>query len=189
MMLSEYFSELIKSYLDEVDDLVTDSDGKSVLQKRLNVKRREIDAILPMIDFSPEMVAVMFYGAFEFLAPETMLRIVQCEPDDADFPRWDEVMTDLTLQDWARPLVESTLRAAGGDAFMVTTAALEFWRTRGTPASSAQTRAAERENDSDPHADDGNGPLDSDTYGSDELAEAGEDWLAEQGFDTLDRST
>lgn len=187
MRPSHYFSELVKSYQDEVDDLVTDSDGKSVLQKRLNDKRREIDAILPMIDFSPEMVAVVFYGAFEFLSPETMLRIVHSEPDEADFPPWDEVVTDLNLQDWAKPLVESTLKAAGGDTFLVLTAALEFWRTRGASTASARERAVEQQTDSD-NADDGNDPMDSDAYGSDELAEAGDDWLAEQGFDTLDRS-
>ena len=49
MKKSRYFSDLIKNYIEEVDDLVTDSEGKSVLQKRLNEKRREIDAILPMI--------------------------------------------------------------------------------------------------------------------------------------------
>lgn len=189
MRPSYYFSELIKSYLDEVDDLVTDSDGKSVLQKRLNDKRREIDAILPMIGFSPEMVAVVFYGAFEFLLPETMQRIVQSEPDDDDFPGWDEVVTDLTLQDWAKPLVESTLKAAGGDTFLVLTAALEFWRTRGASLTPARERPAGQQTDSDPNTEDGNDPMDSDTYGSDDLTEAGDDWLAEQGFDTLDPST
>ena len=60
MKKSRYFSDLIKNYIDEIDDLVTDSEGKSVLQKRLNEKRREIDAILPMIEFSPEMVCGRF---------------------------------------------------------------------------------------------------------------------------------
>ncbi|MBT9567308.1 MAG: hypothetical protein IV085_03315 [Thiobacillus sp.] len=186
MRPSHFFSELIKSYLDEVDDLVTDSDGKSVLQKRLNDKRREIDAILPMIEFSPEMVAVMFYGAFEFLSPETMLRIVQSEPDADDFPDWQDVETDLALKDWAKPLIGPTLKIAGGDTFLVLTAGLEFWRTRGALSSPAPTRAAEENAESDDH---GHDEMDSDDYGSDELTEAGDDWLAEQGFDTLDRST
>ena len=38
---SPYFSDLINNYLVEIDDLVTDSEGRSVLQKRLNEKRRE----------------------------------------------------------------------------------------------------------------------------------------------------
>ena len=40
MKKSNYFSELIKSYNDEIDDLVSDSAGHSVLQQRLNDKRR-----------------------------------------------------------------------------------------------------------------------------------------------------
>jgi len=82
---SPYFSELIKNYIDEIDDLVTDSEGKSVLQKRLNEKRREIDAILPMIEFSPEMVAVAFYGAFDFNSAEIMQQVVLSEPGDSAF--------------------------------------------------------------------------------------------------------
>ena len=66
MKKSRYFSDLDRSYGDEIDDLLTDSAGKSALQKRLNDKRREFDAILPMIAFSPEMVAVAFYAAFDF---------------------------------------------------------------------------------------------------------------------------
>lgn len=186
MRPSRYFSELIKSYFDEVDDLITDSDGKSVLQKRLNDKRREIDAILPMVEFSPEMVAVIFYGAFEFLSPEAMLGIVQSEPDDDDFPVWSDVATELTLKDWAEPLVEATLKAAGGDAFLVATAALEFWRTQGASAARASERLAEQQTD----AENSDEQTDNDEYDSDpeELSETGNDWLAEQGFDTLDRS-
>ena len=40
MKTSRYFSKLMRSYSDEVDDLVTDSAGASVLQKRLNEIRR-----------------------------------------------------------------------------------------------------------------------------------------------------
>ncbi len=179
MKKSRYFSELFKSYIDEMDDLITDSDGKMVLQKRLNEKRREIDAILPMIEFSPEMVAVMFYGAFGFLAPEAMQRLVLTEPDDDDFPAWDEVATDLTVSDWARPLIESTLKVQGGEVFLVATAALEFLRSKG----SFTERAPEPETEQALDNEDEDGDEDS----SDDLNEAGADWLAEQGFDSLDR--
>ena len=97
MKKSRYFSDLIKNYNDEIDDLVTDSEGKSVLQKRLNEKRREIDAILPMIEFSPEMVSVVFYGAFGFKSPEIMQRVVLSEPGDAGFLAWRELESDLTV--------------------------------------------------------------------------------------------
>ena len=91
MKISRYFSDLIKNYIDEVDDLVTDSGGRSVLQKRLDEKRREIDAILPMIEFSPEMVSVVFYGAFGFRSPEIMQQVVLSEFDTRPRSREDVV--------------------------------------------------------------------------------------------------
>jgi hypothetical protein len=172
---SRYFSDLIKNYLDEVDDLVTDSEGKSVLQKRLNEKRREIDAILPMIEFSPEMVSVIFYGAFDFTSPETMQQVVLSEPGDSAFFAWSELESELTVSSWARPLIESSLKVDGGDAFLVTTAALEFMR--GKDSASAPMRESEQEEDDENRDEDG----------MDDLNEAGADWLAEQGFDPLDR--
>jgi hypothetical protein len=170
---SRYFSELIKSYNDEVDDLVSDSAGKSVLQKRLNDKRREIDAILPMIEFSTEMVAVVFYDAFDFDSPAIMQRIVQSEPDDSDFLGWDELQAELTVSGWAQPLIDSSLKVRGGDAFLVTAAALEYLRTRASSEAPAPEPQSEDESGDDDDADD--------------LSEAGADWLAEQGFETLDR--
>ena len=130
MKKSRYFSDLIKNYIDEVDDLVTDSEGKSVLQKRLNEKRREFDAILPMIEFSPEMVSVVFYGAFGFRSPEIMQQVVLSEPGDTAFFAWAELEGELTVSDWAQPLIESSLKVEGGDAFLVATAALEFLRSK-----------------------------------------------------------
>ena len=130
MKKSRYFSDLMRSYNDEIDDLITDSAGASVLQKRLNEKRREMKAILPMIEFSPEMVAVVFYDAFEFLSPETMRQIVLSEPSETGFIAWDELKDELRFAGWAEPLIDASLKADGGDAFLVATAALEFLRTR-----------------------------------------------------------
>ncbi|MDQ1315993.1 MAG: hypothetical protein QG662_2102 [Pseudomonadota bacterium] len=179
MKKSRYFSDLIKNYIDEVDDLVTDSEGKSVLQKRLNEKRREIDAILPMIDFSPEMVSVVFYGAFEFRSPEIMQQVVLSEPGDAAYFAWAELESELKVSPWAEPLIEASLKVDGGDAFLVAAAALEF--LRGKDSLSAPMRESEPEAKKE---DDGEG---GDGDGSDDLNEAGADWLAEQGFDPLDR--
>jgi len=172
---SPYFSDLIKNYIDEVDDLVTDSEGKSVLQKRLNEKRREIDAILPMIEFSPEMVAVVFYDGFDFRSPELMRQIVLSEVDDSGFVAWDELKNELTVSDWAAPLIESSLKVRGGDAFLVTTAALEFLRTRSSSEAPEPEYLNEEESDKD-----------DDEEGAGDLGEAGADWLAEQGFEKLD---
>ena len=179
MKKSHYFSDLIKSYNDEVDDLFSDSEGKSVLQKRLNDKRREIDAILPMIEFSPEMVAVVFYGAFGFRSTEVMQRIVLSEPGRVGFLDWAALKDDLTIADWAEPLIAASLKAPGGDVFLVATAALEFLRNKDSYAAPAPEPAPEKdENDENAGNDDD---------GEQDLSEAGADWLAEQGFDVLER--
>ncbi len=177
MKKSRYFSDLFRSYLDEIDDLVTDSDGKSVLQKRLQDKRREMDALLSMIDFSPEMVAVVFYDAFGFRSADVMQRLVMSEPELADFLAWDALKDTLTVAPWAEALVESSLKVQGGDAFLVTTAALEFLRHKDTFAAPAEESKAESARDDEDGGDDD----------ADDLGEAGADWLAEQGFETLDR--
>ena len=179
MKKSRYFSDTFQNYAAEIDDLVTDSEGKSVLQKRLSEKRREMDAILPMIEFSPEMVSVVFYGAFGFKSPEAMQRIVLSEPGDADFPEWAELESELTVTEWAKPLIEASLKVQGGDAFLVTTAALEFLRSKDT--FSAPAPEPETDKDQNDEAEE------NDEDGMGDLNEAGADWLAEQGFDPLDR--
>ena len=179
MKKSRYFSDLITRYMDEVDDLVTDSEGKSVLQKRLNEKRREIDAILPMIGFSPEMVAVAFYSAFDFNSAEIMQQVVLSEPGDDTFFAWAELECELTVSDWAKPLIGSSLKVEGGDAFLVVTAALEFMRSKDSLSSPMRESGREAE---EKDGEDGD-----DEDGLDDLNEAGADWLAEQGFDPLDR--
>jgi hypothetical protein len=178
---SRYFADLIKNYIDEVDDLVTDSEGKSVLQKRLNEKRQEIDAILPMIEFSPEMVSVVFYGAFDFRSPEIMQQVVLSEPGEATFFTWAELESELTVSSWAQPLIESSLKVEGGDAFLVATAALEFLRSKDSLSAPMRESEPEAEKDSEDEGEAG------DEDSADDLNEAGADWLAEQGFDPLDR--
>ena len=172
MKKSHYFSELIRIYNDEVDDLVTDSAGHSVLQQRLNDKRHEIDAILPMIEYSTEMVAVIFYDAFDFKSPGIIQQIVLSEPDDADFVAWDALKDELTVADWAETLIASALKVRGGDAFLVTAAALEYLRTR----TSSFEPEPELVDEEDQGSDDDEG----------DLGEAGADWLSEQGFETLE---
>lgn len=173
MKKSHYFTNLFRSYLDEIDDLVTDSEGKSVLQRRLKDKRQEMDAILAMIDYSPEMVAVVFYDAFGFPSADVMHKLVLNEPEHAGFLAWTELEKSLTVAPWAEPLIAMTLNVQGGDAFLVTTAALEFLRNKDMFAAPAPPQEADDEDeDGDDEADD--------------LGEAGSDWLTEQGFDTRD---
>ena len=134
-------------------------------------------AILPMIEFSPEMVAVVFYDAFEFLSPETMQQIVLSDPSETGFITWDELKDELSFAGWAEPLIDASLKADGGDVFLVATAALEFLRTRSS--SNVRMEEAADEEESGDDAEEGDG--------ADDLSEAGADWLSEQGFESLDR--
>lgn len=167
MKTSLYFTELFKSYLAEIDDLFSDTEGKSVLQRRLKEKRSELAAILPMIDFSPEMVAVIFYDAFEFRASDTLAELVRQEPEFRAWPRWATLAAVVKPAAWAEPLIRQTLAAPGGDTFLVATAGLEFLRVRGAPGAWAPAEDLRDEDDDD----------------TEDLGEAGSEWLSEQGFE------
>ena len=180
MKTSRYFSDLIRSYNDEIDDLVTDSEGKSVLQKRLNDKRGAFDSILPMIEFSPEMVSVVFYGAFGFQSADTMQKLVLSEPGNSAFLTWAALKPQLTVAAWAEPLIALSQKAQGGDTFLVATAALEYLRNKGSSAAPVAKKNVEDERDEDTGHDEASDEDESD------LSEAGADWLAEQGFEQLD---
>ncbi|MBU1365645.1 MAG: hypothetical protein KKE51_17655 [Gammaproteobacteria bacterium] len=181
MKKSYYFAELSSSYDAEIQDLLNDSEGKSALKARLKEKRQELASILPMIEFAPEMVAPVFYDAFSFANPKAMAAVVDCEPDDGDFPAWDHVSPLVTVAEWAGPYLAAVLAERAGEEFMVTAASLEFIRKfdhSAPPAAAEDNEDADRERSDD---DDGRGDDDSDR----DLAEAGDDWLGEQGFDSL----
>lgn len=173
MKKSNYFSDFLKSYLSELDDLSTDSGGNTMLKVRLDEKRREIDYIVQMIEYSPEMVAVIFYDAFQFSLAKVMRSLVLIEADELDMPEWGHVAQALIVAEWAKPLVSKVLAQRGGDTFMTAVAALEFMRLQDGQEVSHEpvTRSS----------DDG----DNDEDGPDEdLDEAGQGWLQDQGFDT-----
>ena len=184
MNLSPYFAELRASYEAEIDDLSSDSEGRSALKKRLQEKREQFSHLLPMIEFSAEMVAVAFYGAFSFSAPKMMRALLASEPDSYDFMVWDEIKDNLTIADWAQPLIGEAVDASGGDVFLVTAAALEYLRLHDGYA------GAHSAPDAAPEQDDDEGERDEqDDDGSDsqhDLAESGSDWLSEQGFEALE---
>ena len=177
MNKSFYFSELSSSYDAEIQDLLNDSEGKSALKQRLKEKRQELQAILPMMEFCPEMVVPVFYDGFAFANPRAMAAAVRCEPEDGDFPDWNHIGSLLTVEPWASPFVEAVLAESAGDAFMVTAACLEFLRKFDA---SAALPAADDDESGDKN-DDGEGDDDDDR----DLAEAGDDWLGQQGFDSL----
>jgi len=183
---SYYFAELSSSYDAEIQDLLNDSEGNSALKLRLKEKRQELKSILPMIEFSPEMVVPVFYDAFSFPNPKAMAAAVMCEPDDGDFPSWADVSAVVKLESWAAPYLAAVLAEGAGEEFMVTAACLEFIRKFDQ---SAPQSASKNDDDEEESGDEENrGSLNSDEDGDDEgrdLAEAGDDWLGEQGFDSL----
>jgi len=180
MQTSEYFLNLTALYEAEIEDLQSDTDGRNVLAKRLKEKRAQLPQLLPMLDYSPEMVAPAFFGAFSFASPAPMAEVLRRAPQDDGFPTWAALAPTVAVAPWAQPLVTTVLAEADGDTFLVVTAALEFLRRHGraavpadTPPAAPTRRLADEEDDNE--QDDGI-----------DLAEAGNDWLAEQGFDRLD---
>lgn len=178
MKKSPYFYELSAAYEAEIDDLFSDSEGKSALKARLQEKRQALKAILPMIEFSPEMVAPVFFDAFAFPNKALCHQLIQAEPNEGDFPEWVTIADHISIADWAKPLVDMVLTDPAGERFMVSVAGLEFIRLY-TGASTAS--AADSEKDSPNRSQNPDDGDDDDT----DLAEAGDDWLAEQGFDSF----
>jgi hypothetical protein len=115
-----------------------------------------------------------------------MAAAVTCEPDEGDFPCWDDVRAFVKVEAWAAPYVEAVLAEAAGEDFMVTAACLEFIRKFDHIAPPA---AAKKDDDDEDRSEEDTNDGRNDDDGSDDddrdLAEAGDDWLGEQGFDSL----
>ena len=175
MKKSYYFSELSSAYDAELQDLMSDSEGNSALKVRLMEKRKELKSILPMIEFSPEMVLPVFYDGFSFSNAKAMAAAVLCEPDDGDFPNWNDLSSSVDVASWATPFLDAVLAESAGEMFMVTAACLEFIRKFDTSAPVSEASESESgKSDEEDGDDDGR-----------DLAEAGDDWMAEQGFDSF----
>ena len=61
MSLSRFFSNLASAYDAEINDLVSDSEGKNVLAKRLADKRSQVGFLVHMMEDNPEMLAAAFH--------------------------------------------------------------------------------------------------------------------------------
>lgn len=190
LKLSRYFANLTKSYNAELDDLRTDSEGNNVLKARLAKKREQLPQLLMMLEFSPEMVAVAFHGAFFFRNSLALEALITKEANK--FPAWATLSKAIVIEPWAQTLVDTVLTDPNGERFLITTVGLEYLN-RGNQTRAGQvaeaTEATEIE-DEEEEQDDHNADLDSDERVSDEgedteydLDKAGADWLAEQGFD------
>ena len=178
MKTAYYFAELAAAYDAELQDLEGDSEGRSVLAARLREKRQSLPDLLPMIAFSPEMVAPVFYRSFTFTQSAPWLAAIACEPDDGDFPAWASLAPFVTVDSAVAPFLPLILAEPEGDAFLVTAACLEFMRTASglaTPTSSSGKDSDADEEEDDPDREDN----------EEGLAEAGDNWLVEQGFDSF----
>lgn len=187
MSITPFFMDLHAAYQAELDDLATDSEGRHVLAQRLQEKRAGIGFLAQMMEFNPEMVAVVFHRGFRFGAPDRLEQLLTLEADE--FPEWETLRDTIELQPWARDLADFVLDQPAGEWFLTVAAALEYLQVRSRAVAGA---APEGEAPDDPagegetleRSEDRFGDDDTDDAVADRLSEeAGADWLAEQGFD------
>ena len=192
MSTSSFFYNLRASYQSELDDLRTDSEGHDVLRKRLAEKRREMGFLVKMMELSPEMVAVVLHQAFRFTRPAVMDHVVAQDADE--LPEWDSIKDTIELAPWAGAIVQTILKEPMGEWFMTIAAALEYLHHK--PLTAAE-RAQVEDDDEDGredrdevrnerHDDNHTEDHDEEESGARAREEAGNDWLAEQGFDRRD---
>lgn len=200
MRLSPHFENLIESYRAELDDLREDSEGKNVLDKRLKEKRRELKALLPMIEVCPELVAPVFHQAFQFKGRRTDIEGFLSLAEEGAMP-WDELAATLEIANWAKPMIATVLAADGGEAFLSTAACLEYLVQRGGGRGGDLMDAGDRgrvgddddQGDGDELVEEGAESFDrfagsdGDGDGSDDVRDVNEDatddYLEQQGFE------
>jgi hypothetical protein len=187
MSITPFFRELRSAYQAELDDLTSDSEGKNVLRKRLEQKRKELPFLIQMMELSPEMVAVVFHQGFRFSQPAVMKDLLGRESDE--FPQWERLAEVITLTPQAQELANIILKEPMGEWFMAVAVGLEYMFS--TPDRSHAPHAAhdddedkdEDDNASDDRGDDLNDDEDGEARAGEE---AGADWMVEQGFDRKD---
>lgn len=192
MKLSRYFHDLRSAYQAELDDLVSDSEGKDVLRKRLAEKRKEMGFLVQMMDLSPEMVAVVFHQGFRFTKPAAIEKLLGLN-DDA-LPDWQDLAHAVTVEPWAQSLVQVVLKEPTGARFMTVAAALEYLHQHARMAPDARGAGAHDTEGGDDH--DGEDALEHDdefdNLSADDAAdpqnsrtrdEASSNWLSDVGFE------
>jgi len=162
MRISRYFTDLMATYVADIDDLKTDSGGDDVLTDRLKEKRSQIAALMPMIKTNPEMLAVIFHKSVIVKKPEVIMSYLDKEP--AKFPPWDTISSSVQFQPWSSSLVEKLKTEVGGEHFLLTTIMLEHLYALYEVSEDAIEEMEAEE--------------------SDDLAESGGEWLSEHGFDS-----
>ena len=193
MKLSPFFHDLRAAYQAELDDLVSDSEGKDVLRKRLAEKRNEIAFLAQMVELAPEMVAVAFHQGFRFHQPGALERVLAL-PVDA-LPGWQQIAAAVALEPWAQGLAEAVLREPQGARFLTVAAGLEYLQQHARMG----VQHAHAHDHEDDAAHDGEEALEHDDdfsalsaddavdpHNSRTREEASANWLAEAGFDRKD---
>ncbi len=162
MRISRYFTDLMATYVADIEDMKTDSGGDDVLADRLKEKRSQISDLMPMMNTNPEMLAVVFHRSIKVKKAATILSYLDKEP--SKFPSWESISDSVQFQPWATSLVEQLKSNADGEQFLLTAVMLEHLYALYEVSEDA---AEEME-----------------TEESDDLAESGNEWMAEQGFDS-----
>lgn len=185
--MSPFFQTLGSAYQAEIDDLTFDSEGQDVLRQRLADKRKELTFLRQMIEFSPEMVAVVFHQGFLFKQPNFMDDLVRRKSDE--LPAWDSLADVLALRPWAQDLAKEILKEPMGAWLMTVAAGLEYLYGKPGRPLAANDDADDGESEDD--QDDGDDEPGDEQYDGDGDArsreEAGQDWMEQQGFDRKDR--
>lgn len=180
MSITPFFLELRSAYQAEMDDLRFDSEGRDVLRQRLADKRGEIGFLVHMMELSPEMVAVIFHQGFEFRLPGLMDDLLSREAHE--FPEWSSLADGIDLTPWAHDLAQLVLKAPGGEWFLTVAAGLEYLLGRAGAVGAGQQDGDDLDDDGPDAFDE----EDDDSGDSQARKEAGDDWLAAQGFDRKD---
>ena len=197
MKISPYFHDLRAAYQAELDDLLSDSEGKDVLRRRLAEKRNEIAFLVQMMELAPEMVAVVFHHGFRFTKPAAVEHVLGLPVDE--LPGWQDIAHAVALEPWAQSLAQTVLSEPQGARFMTVAAGLEYLHLHARMAANAVPAL---------HADDAHGTQDAaegdealehdddfNTLSADDAAdphnsrtreEASSNWLADAGFDRKD---
>jgi len=168
MRISRYFTDLMATYVAEIDDLKTDSGGGDVLNARLKDKRSQFAGLMPMMQTNPEMLAVIFHKAITVKDSKTILSYLSKEPHE--FPEWGSIANCVQFQPWAAAYVDQLATTADGEEFLLTTVMLEYLLSR------YEISEEQASHDNDDNMDDDEDAAD--------LNEAGSEWMAEQGFDS-----
>lgn len=182
MNISPYFHNLSSAYFAEMDDLMSDSEGKHVLAQRLLQRRKELTFLVHMLEDSPEMVAVVFHNAFRFKSAAAMDHLLAHEADE--LPEWDTLADTIEVAPWALEMVDVIRQQPLGDWFLAVAAGLEYLYNRPDAVQRPKSTDDDEDNeDADANADDMHDEEEKEARAREE---AGQDWMVQQGFDRKD---